>query len=91
MTPVGQPNVAVEIVAPMVAIVIRSVNVYLTLFLGLVTAGMTTDVLPITDFWSLVVLSAKLSVAGTVVNFVKDLITVFSNLEKRYPLLTGNV
>lgn len=90
-TPDHLPNLAIRVVTPIVAIGVRFVNTYLTLMAGIVTAGMTSDVLPYEDFRGLLILGAKLAVSGAVVGLIKDVITVFGKLEKQYPLLTGSV
>lgn len=90
-TPDHQPNLVVQVVTPLAAVLIRFANSYLTTLTGLVTVGLTTDVLPAVDFAHLVVRCAGLSLAGPVVGLIKDVITLLSNLEKKYPLLTGNV
>ncbi len=87
----SQPNLIVNVVTPVAAIFIRFANAYLTTLIGLVTAGMATDIIPATDFVSLVIECAKLSLAGPGLSFGKDLITVFGKLEQKYPLLTGSI
>ena len=86
-----QPNLIVNVVTPAAAILIRFVNAYLTLLVGLVTAGMATNIIPATDFGQLVLACAKLSVAGAGLGLLKDLVTIFGKLEQRFPLLTGSV
>ena len=73
------------------AISIRFINSYLTMLVGLVGAGMVSNIIPAHDFIQLVQSCAKLSLAGAGFSFLKDLVTVFGNLEKKYPLLTGNI
>jgi hypothetical protein len=90
-TPEGHPNLLVKVVSPIGAILIRFVNSYLTVLVALVGAGMTTDVIPADDFVALVMACAKLSVAGAGLGALKDVVTVFSGLEKKFPLATGNV
>ena len=86
-----QPNLLVQVVPPFVAILIRFVNTYLTILVGLVAAGMTSDAIPSTDFFNLVVKCAGLSIAGAGIGLLKDTLTIFSKLENKFPLLTGNV
>ncbi len=90
-TPGGHPNIALTVVTPIAALLIRTANAFLTIFVGLVSAGMTTHVIPYDTFEGLCVTSAKLAISGTVLGFVKDLITLGAKLEQKYPLLTGNV
>ena len=90
-TPGSQPNVVVNLISPMLAIFVRFVNVFLTTLVGLVTASLATDIIPASDFVSLVWKCAQLSVAGAGLGLLKDLVTIFGRLESKYPLLTGSV
>ncbi len=93
-TPDHQPNIVVNVVSPLVAILVRFLNLYLTTLVGLVAAGMTPaggKLLYTSDFVHLVLLCASLALPGAAVGFFKDLVTVFSRLEQAYPLLTGSV
>lgn len=85
------PNVIVQVVGPALAIFIRFINTYLTTLVGLVAAGMTSDIIPASDFVSLVWKCAQLSIAGAGLGLLKDLVTIFGKLETKYPLWTGNV
>lgn len=86
-----EPNLVVQIVTPLMAIAIRFLNAYFTMLVGLVTAGMATDIIPASDFGQLVIACAKLSVAGAGLGALKDIVTIFGRLEGKYPLSTGNV
>lgn len=86
-----QPNLLITVISPIAAILIRFINSYLTVLVGLVAAGMTSDVIPYTDFLDLLLRCAGLSVAGAGLGLLKDIVTVFSGLERRYPLQTGAV
>lgn len=90
-TPDHLPDVLIQVVSPLVAILIRFANAYLTMLVGLITAGMATNIIPASDFIHLVGACAKLSVAGAGLGLLKDLLTVFSGLERKYPLATGSV
>jgi len=91
VTPDHQPNVIVQIVTPVVALSVRFVNAYLTALVGLVMAGATTNAIPAADFGHLLVKCAGLSLAGPVIALVKDLITILTGLEKKFPIATGSV
>lgn len=86
-----QPDVVTHVVQPFVAIMIRFANAYLTMLVGLVSAGMATDIIPAADFLHLVASCAKLSLAGAGLGMLKDFVTVFGKLEQKYPLQTGNI
>lgn len=91
-TPGTAPNVVVQFVGPVMAILIRLINNYLTMLVGLIAAG-TADgkLIPATDFVDMVLKCAQLAVAGAGLAFLKDLVTIFGKLESKYPLWTGNV
>lgn len=91
VTPPGLPNLMIRVVTPLAAIAIRFANTYLTSLVGLVMTGMTTAAIPAPDFAHLVVKCASLALAGPAVMLAKDLITVLSGLERKFPLLTGSV
>lgn len=86
-----QPNLLIQVVPPVIAIAVRFVNAYLTILVGLVAAGMTSDVIPYDTFVQLVLKCASLSIAGAGIGALKDLVTIFGRLETKFPLLTGNV
>lgn len=90
-TPDHQPNLIVQVVTPIAAILVRFVNSFLTALLGILMGAMTSDVIEAHDFVHLVYKCAGLAVAGAGVGLIKDLITVFGKLEGRYPLATGSV
>jgi hypothetical protein len=90
----AQPDVVMNVVSPIVAIVVRFINTFLTTLVGLVMAGMTPagqHVIKANDFLQLVAACATLSVAGAGVGLLKDLVTIFGRLETKYPLGTGSV
>lgn len=87
----AQPNLLVQVVSPLMAIAIRFANSYMTILVGLVAAGMTSDAIPSKDFIDLVIRCAGLSVAGAGIGTLKDFVTIFGRLESKYPLSTGNV
>lgn len=86
-----QPNIAYQVIGPIRAIAIRAIKTYLTIFVALIGAGFTTTVLPWHTFAELATVSGKLALSGALLGLVKDLLTVFTDLEKRFPLLLGNI
>ena len=94
VTPDHQANLLVQVVSPVTAIAVRFVNLYLTILVGLIAAGMTPEggkLLYTRDFFHLVTLSASLAFPGAAVGLIKDVITVFGRLEGKYPLATGSI
>jgi hypothetical protein len=90
-TPGQQPNLLVVVVTPLAAITVRALNNFFTMLVALVGAAMTSNVIPASDFWHLVLKCATLSVAGAGLGALKDIVTIFSKLENKFPLLTGSV
>lgn len=90
-TPDHQPNLVVQVVTPLVAILIRFGNAYLTTLVGLMLGGPATGLITASDLWHLLLKCASLSLAGPVISLIKDIVTILTGLEKKFPLATGNV
>ncbi len=90
-TPDHQPNIVLDMVKPVVALVIRFVNVYVGMVVGLLGTAMTSNAIPAPDFWHLIVKCMGLAIGGAVVLMLKDVVTIFGKLERDHPLLTGSV
>lgn len=90
-TPTHSPNIVVNVIPPILAILVRFFNTFLTTLLGILMGAMATNVITAPDFTDLLFKCAGLSVAGAVVGLIKDLITVFGKLEGKYPLMSGSV
>lgn len=91
VTPDHQPNLVIKVVTPAMAILVRFLNGYLTVMVGLVAAGMTSNLIPAVDFYHLLLACAKLSLAGPALGALKDCVTIFGRLEQKFPLMTGSV
>jgi len=91
VTPDSQPNLVVVVVTPLMALLIRFVNVYIGMLVGLLGTAMTSSAITAPDFGHLVLKCASLAIGGAVVLSLKDVITVLGGLERKYPLLTGSV
>ncbi len=90
-TPDHLPNVTLKMVRPLVAIAIRFANTYVATIVGMVPAAAVTGVIPASDFLHLVAKCAGLSLAGPIIGLGKDLVTILTGLEAKFPLQTGNV
>lgn len=90
-TPDHQPNIVFTVISPLAAVLIRFAYDYLTMLVALVGAGMTTNVIPAADFAHLVLQCAKLSLAGAGLGALKNLVTIFGNLERKFPIASGSV
>jgi hypothetical protein len=86
-----QPNLVVRAITPLVAILIRFVNVYLGMVVGLLGTAATSNAITAPDFGHLLLKCAGLAVGGSVVLLLKDVVTVLGNLERKYPLATGSI
>ncbi len=85
------PNLIVTIIPPFVAVIVRFLNVYVGSLVGLLAAGMTSNEIPAADFGHLFLKCASLAIAGAVVLSLKDIVTIFAGLEKKFPLGSGSV
>lgn len=85
------PNIIVTVIGPIRAILIRFVNVYVGMVVGLLGTAMASKVIDAPDFFHLVLKCASLAIGGAVVLFLKDILTIFGKLEQKFPLLTGSV
>lgn len=93
-TPGRQPNLVVTVIGPVTAVAVRFVYTFGGQLVGLLSAAMTpagAKVLYTSDFYTLVLTCASLSLPWAVLAGFKDIITIFKGLEGKYPLLTGNV
>jgi hypothetical protein len=89
-----QPNLIINVVAPTVAVVVRAANVFLTTFVGLLTAagvGVGGDVLASGDLWETAKSCAAAAAIAAGIATIKNLITIFGRLEGKYPIGTGSI
>lgn len=87
-----QPDLVLNVVNPLIAILSRFANLFLVTFIGLLTAAMTPaggKLLYTSDFYHMALTCANLSLPVSFLGFAKDLLTIFARLETKYPLLTG--
>ena len=85
-----EPNFAVKVVEPAVAIAVRFTYAFLLSYVGLLTAAMTPEGqrhLYTSDFMHLMRTCADLSLPIAGLGLAKDLLTIFRKLEGRYQLL----
>lgn len=92
-TPTGQPDFVVNVIRPSIAIVVRFGHLFLTTFVGALTAaGIGGEgLLGAADFQGVIRHAALLSLSVSGMGFLKDLVTVFGRLEGKYPLATGSI
>jgi hypothetical protein len=96
-TPEHHPNLIITVVGPVMALVVRFINTFLTGWVGLLSGAPIIDkvagmqIFEFNDLGDLVTKSAIAALAPAVIGLGKDLITIFGKLEGKYPLLTGNV
>lgn len=90
-TPPDQPNIQVRYIPKFKALLARFLHTYSTILLTLVGAGMTTNVIPYTDFLNLVWKCMGLALAGAGFDVLKGLTTITSQWAKDNPLLSGEV
>lgn len=91
-TPAGHPNLVVTVVTPLVAILVRFGNTFCVSLAGTLAAGgLTTTLMPHTNLVGLIQSAAIIAASIAGVGLVKDCATVFSGLEKTFPLASGSV
>lgn len=88
-TPPGQPNVLFNVVSPAVALAVRFANQFVTTFVGLIPVAVGAAQADL--FHANVAGMAITAFSVASVDFLKNLVTIFKQLEQRYPLLTGSV
>ena len=96
VTQVGSPNLMIsKVISPLMAVLVRFIHAFGLSLVGLMTAALTPmgqEVLvPYTDFLQLLLDCSRLAFAGAALGAIKDVVTIFKNLEGKFPLLTGNI
>ena len=90
VTPAGLPNIEVRVVRPIKIILVRAVRVFLQTLLGLVTAGLTKpSMLGAKDFFHLLIMCARLSLAPAVVCIIQNIIELMAEFDQTHPTLAG--
>lgn len=88
-TPDSHPNVRFTVIGPARALTIRFIHTFLvSLFGSPIAISVTT---PFSGFRHLIVTAIVSALSIAVVDLGKNLITIFSKLEAKYPVATGNV
>lgn len=93
VTPGHAPNIAVQVIGPAMAVLVRFLHLFGLTWLALMaTGGMTgQEILPWTDVQQL---ATKCGYAASItagMGAAKDIVTLLGKLEQRFPFLTGNV
>ncbi len=81
-TALGEPNIIIQFVQPFVALSIRACTTFLETLVGGLGVGATGFVPG--NVWRNAVLIAT---STTAVSAIKNAVTIFTELEKKYPLL----
>ena len=92
-TPDEQPNLYVRVITPLLAIAIRAANLFFIAFTGaLSVAGIDpTGTVKVADFKHAIIFAAWSGFVAAFIGTAKNLVTVFGNLEGKYPLSTGSI
>jgi len=92
-TPDHQPNIVLNIIPPMTAVLVRGFNMFMTVFLALTGLGNLAhaaiggEALPQINFRTATTF-AGLAALG---EMGKSVLTITTGLEKKYPLGTGSI
>src|SRR5688572_22885280 len=71
VTPPDQPNIVVNVVTPIVALLVRFLHTYIGMVVGLLGVSMTSDAIPAADFGQLLWKCCGLAIGGAVVLSLK--------------------
>ena len=82
----GAPNIVLQVVGPLTALTVRAAHTFLVGFSGALTVS-ATGLLDIDGLHG----AAYLGLSVAFVDTVKNLITIFSGLAAKYPLMSGEV
>lgn len=94
-TPVGQPNVAIAALHPLLVIAVRGARVYMQTFLGIATAlqtGFAHKVgidFGVSDLGSIIAKSAALALAPVFFTVLQNALEVLTKLDETMPQLRG--
>ena len=87
-TSLHQKDVVLKFVTPLAAITISFVWMFLTVLVTVITAaGVAPDMIPFADFRQLLEKASSVALTGACLNLLKDLLTLFTDLKNRFPLL----
>lgn len=91
-TPGEGPNLLVNVVPPMMAVLVRFLNTFLTSFVGLLTAaGFGVGTTLGANLQGTIREAATVSLVIAAMATLKNLITIFGRMEGKYPLATGSI
>lgn len=86
-TPMGQPDVVVNLIPTALAVLVRFVDTGLTILVASIGAGATTEIIPATDVVDLLMKCGGLALGGAMIGMLKDLIVIAGKLKRKFPLL----
>ncbi len=88
-----QPNMIINVISPLVALIVRFGYDWSTAFVGIAGAGGLggDKLIHHTDLLSLLQTAAIVSTCVAGLAAMKNAATIFSGLEKRFPLASGSV
>ena len=88
VVPAGRP-IMLQVVKPLTMIAVRAVRVFLQTLLGLLSAGtVAPQLLPASDFGSLLTTCASLSVASAVICVIQNSIELLTKFDQSNPTLS---
>jgi len=90
-TPDHQPNLLVQVIPPVVAIIVRAVSLFLTTFVGLLTAAGIGVGASGANVAATITSCAYASLIVAGMGTLKNLITIFGRLEGKFPIATGSI
>lgn len=84
-TPNHMPNLVVQVVTPVVAVLVRAANMFFVTLTGL--AGTTATGFTALDFKQMIITALITAGLGS----LKDIATIFAGLQRKFPLASGSI
>lgn len=85
--PLAKAEVRFHVMQPLTIVLVRGLRTFLQTLLGTLSAGMV-GVLPVGDFYHLMLMSASVSVASGVISLIQNLIELLGKFDQSHPNLT---
>jgi hypothetical protein len=86
-TPEGRRDLALLVITPLMAILVRALKTFLQTWIALMGASLTTDLIPARDFFHRAAICASLAVAASVMSVATNVSGLLTALGEKFPLL----
>lgn len=83
-----QPNVVMNVVTPIMAMLVRGTKAFMVSWLGIMPVAGMTGIIPFTTFWDLTIKAAGLSVGVGVMASGNMFLEILTKLDQKFPTWT---